>query len=365
MIKNNKPTHFTATETEQRTTQQSNARTRRRRTFDEYIDTVIIVIAVVLVLTIVCAFLVNFNIITDVNWREFTTNTLVVTVCTASLYILLRSLSKRKGRRTSEWTEAAAKLDEGIDLIVRENLSRRTVAYCRDWEKRRLDEDRRAVLDMIGIPLVDYEEKYCLYSTRKPFIFWGKSELQKKFPGLTKIQFKIIACTNRVRRSHYNPNFLISRHDVGGGRSVAPSERVSTSTKDKLINLRTVLNCVITGSFSVGIFSELIFNFTWEAVVACVIKLAIVAIFGVYGMVSGYNFATKQEVDEMKSRTDELKNFKTWCDLTTEEKFVLLPAQEPIKAQESANNTIVPQPIQENDTDILNQSTFGGTLGVQ
>ena len=30
-------------------------------------------------------------------------------------------------------------------------------------------------------------------------------------------------------------------------------------------------------------------------------------------MVSGYNFATKTEVDDMMSRTDELLNFLSWC----------------------------------------------------
>ena len=69
----------------------------------------------------------------------------------------------------------------------------------------------------------------------------------------------------------------------------------------------------IIGAFSIGLFSDFIFNYSTEALIACAIKIAIIAIFGVYGMVSGYNFATKTEVDDMMSRTDELLNFLSWC----------------------------------------------------
>ena len=278
-------------------------KSRIKKTVDEYLDAVIIIIIVGIVATIICAFLVDFRFTAEINWKDFTADTLVVTVCTASLYILLRSLTMRKGRRTDMWVTAHADLEEGIDNIFNNNLSAYTTAYCREWEQAHLRESRAAVLDLVGITVEEYEEKYLIYSKR---------ELKEKYPDLTDLQFKCIMRAKRVRKCHYNPNYLISRHDTQAKYAVAPSERMSAAAKNRIYSARTVINCIITSGFSVGLFSDLIFNYSTEALIACIIKLAITAVFGVYGMVTGYNFATKTEVEEMQSRTDEIGNFIKW-----------------------------------------------------
>ena len=158
MIRENKP-DVRQTEqprpsaTEQPTTDEPMITVRPRKTFDESLDIVIIIIIAALVAAIVCAFLVNFNVTAQINVVEFTSNTVIVAGCTASLYILLRSLTIRKGRRTEVWQNAREKLQETIDGIVEDNLARRAGEYCRVWETQRLRDDRMAQLDVVGISI--------------------------------------------------------------------------------------------------------------------------------------------------------------------------------------------------------------------
>ena len=277
---------------------------RPRKQFEEIIDIIIIVIVFALLAVIVCTFFVDFKIEAQIDWNDFTKDTLVLTVCTASLYILLRSLSMRKGRRTDAWRETRSKMQNIIDKIISSNLSPRASEYCLAWEKNKLRDDRNAVLSMTGISIEDFENKYCLYK---------RNELKQYFPELTDKQIKTIYSAMRIKRHRYNPDYLIGRRDAAMHYSGSPSEHLSAYAKNILCNVRTVLNCTVTGAFSIGLFSDFIFNYSTEALIACAIKIAIIAIFGVYGMVSGYNFATKTEVDDMMSRTDELLNFLSWC----------------------------------------------------
>lgn len=278
---------------------------RPRKTFDESLDIVIIIIIAALVAAIVCAFLVNFNVTAQINVVEFTSNTVIVAGCTASLYILLRSLTIRKGRKTEVWQNAREKLQETIDGIVEDNLARRAGEYCREWETQRLRDDRMAQLDVVGISIYDYEKTYCLYNSR---------ELAQKFPDLTTVQRKVIERVNKIKRRRYDPSYLITRHDASRRHSVSPSEGVNSSVKNKLSIGQTVVNVLVTSGLSVGLFSDIIINYSTEALIACIVKLAITAIFGVIGMMGGFNFATKTEVEEMLTRTDELLNFRKWCE---------------------------------------------------
>lgn len=289
---------------------------KSRRTFDEVIDIIILLISAVLVAAIVCTFLVQFNVVAFINWQNFTLNTFILTGSTASFYVLLRSYTKRKGRRTDVWVNAATEYEGKVNHIFHNNLSRHAAAYCRDWEKNRLDIDRKAEVEVVGITLEEYNELYRIYSPAKKFLFWGKSELERQYPDLTKEEFKAIRKASKVRRCHYNPNYITGTQRSGRRRAASPSEQISAATVDKLINIRTIASCFITASFSIGVFSDIIFVLTAQAIIACIIKLAIVAIFGVAGMVSGYSFTTKREVEEMKAHARELNNFITWCALT-------------------------------------------------
>ena len=65
-----------------------------------------------------------------------------------------------------------------------------------------------------------------------------------------------------------------------------------------------------------AILQEVIFNPSAEAVVECVIKLAVIAFFGAIGMIGGYNLAAIREVDEMNDRADEQERFINWAEDT-------------------------------------------------
>ena len=289
---------------------------RSRRSFDEVMDIIIIGAVILLLATIVCAFIAIFDFGVAFDWKKFTLNSAIVALAAASVCILLRSYAKRKGRRTKEWQDACKAEQSAIDEVGRNNLYSRVVEYCFDWEHKRLHEDRRAALDTSGIGLKEFEEKYSLYDARKKFIFFGKSELEERFPQLTKLQLKAIKRAGKIRRRRYDPAYLTGRYKAAH-RQLSPSEHISTQTMDRLYNIRVVLTNVLAGMLSVALFSDLYFNLSVHNLISCLVKLIFVIISGVFGLMSGYNFALRSEAGEMHNRAVEINKFLKWAQVAS------------------------------------------------
>lgn len=270
----------------------------------DFLDASTLVIVAALVVAIVCAFLVQFVFSPEISWRDVGVDGAIICVCTMSIYILLRSYTLRRGRRTDVWQKAAQRVRDNARKITERNYARYTAEYCRAWEQAHLDEAQNNILARVGIPLGTFREDFCKYR---------KKELKEKFPDLTEGEREAVCRAGKVRRMHFDERYLYNDEE-DGRRQKSPSERTKTKKKNLFINIRTAATSILTCGLSASFLQEVIFNFSAEAVIQCVIKLALVAFFGAIGMIGGYNFSTQNEVREMDARADEQERFIKWCE---------------------------------------------------
>ena len=261
----------------------------------DFLDASTLVIVAALVVAIVCAFLVQFVFSPEISWRDVGVDGAIICVCTMSIYILLRSYTLRRGRRTDVWQRAAQRVRDNARKITERNYARYTAEYCRAWEQEHLDAAQEAALSRVGIPLGTFRDDYCRYTQK---------ELRGKFPDLTDGEREAIKKARRVRRMKYDERYLYNDEE-DGKRQKSPSEQTKCKKKNTFINVRTVVTSVLTCGLSASFFQEVIFNFSAEAV-----------------MIGGYNFSTQEEVREMDARADEQERFIKWCETEKDvEKF--------------------------------------------
>lgn len=285
---------------------------KKKTSNSDFLDASTLIIVAALIVAIVCAFLVKFVFSPEISWRDVGVEGAIICVCTISIYILLRSYTLRRGRRTDAWQRASQRVRDNARKITERNYARYTADYCRGWEQEHLDAAQEAALSRVGIPLGTFRDDYCRYTQK---------ELRGKFPDLTDGEREAIKKARRVRRMKYDERYLYNDEE-DGKRQKSPSEQTKCKKKNTFINVRTVVTSVLTCGLSASFFQEVIFNFSAEAVIQCVIKLALVAFFGALGMIGGYNFSTQEEVREMDARADEQERFIKWCETEKDvEKF--------------------------------------------
>lgn len=288
---------------EERTPMATDVPPKQRKSAGDLLDTSLIVMVVGLMFAIVCAFLVNFVFDPELDWKEVGVDTIVVTVCTVAIYLLLRSYMQRKGRKSAVWKGAKERMEGLGRRVIESDYARYMTAYCREWESVRLDDDCKTVLERAGLSLNDYKTDFCKYS---------KKELRAKFPELTAEQVKTVLAVKKIKRLHYNERYLcVNAHSGSKG---APSGGMTTGALNVLETVRTAVTTVLTSLLSVSFLSDIIWDFSAEAVVACVVKLAIIVFFGAIGMIGGWNFTTVKEVREMQAKSDELETFIKWVE---------------------------------------------------
>ena len=282
---------------------------KKKRSASDFLDSSIIIMIAGLFVAIIFTFLVDFIFNPEFDWKEVGIDTAIVSACTIAIYLLLRSYMQRKGRKTEEWKQADERMGDYGKEVLEKDFAQYTVEYCREWEEKRLDEDRKVVLSVSGIHLEEFEKKYMNYN---------KKELREKYSDLTESQIKTIISAQRVKRLHFDERYLYVHAERRFGRRTSPSGGITTETLNAIATVRTIITTLLTSVFTASFLQEIIFNFSKEAIIRCVIKLAIIVFFGALGMIGGYNFSTIREVREMHAKADDLQTFINWCEKNKE-----------------------------------------------
>lgn len=278
---------------------------KKKISFSDGLDITVIVLVLGLVIAVILAFLAEFVIGAEIDLKEVGIDTGIVAACTISIYLLLKSFAQRRGRKTEVWLTAQARQNEQSAEIVKKNYARYSSEYCRQWEDERLERRQKQILSEANIPFGDFRELYCACS---------KEELNAKFPNLTEFQRKTIFKAKKIKRIRYDERYLLTSVQEKSRRDYSPSGGFTTGQLNVADNIRTVITTVLTSLFSASILQEVIFNPTKEAVIKLFVKLAVILVFSALAMVKGYQFSTVKEVREMNAKSDELENFKNWCE---------------------------------------------------
>lgn len=294
------------------------AKYRTSKSFSAFLDGITLGVVGVLVIVIGMLYMTQINVNTDINLLQLGLESGILYGATVSIYLLLRSFSRRKGIATDAWGNAYAAVERNNDWIVSKGIANKTTEYCRAWEKSELEDSRERILADAGITLTDFNEKYLKYTIK---------EIKKKYPSLSEFEFKTICRAKHTKRLHYNEDYLSVFNKYG--KRKAPSQRMTTSTMEKLTVVRILITTAITSVFGVSMVLQLITDFSLATVVMCLVKIIIILIFGTVGMVGGYNMTAVRAVEEMNTKVDEQNRFIKWCGID-------LPPKESVTEKETA-----------------------------
>ena len=277
-------------------------RIRKNKTFQDFINGITLTAIGALILVIIMLYITSISFSTDFSLNQIGLEGVVLYLATISISLLSRSYARRKGREAKQYVAARERVEEHNSTIIQSGLSARTSEYCRKWEDAELYSARLKVLSAIGISVEDFVTKYVKYN---------KHELIEKYPNLSEDEVKVILAAKRIKRLKYDESYLTAT-DKGYGRH-APSGGFNTHTLDIIRIAQVFVTAAISCLFSASLVLEVVANPSWETVVACAIKVIMIVVFGVFGMVGGYNLSAVRETRELGEKADEQARFIKWC----------------------------------------------------
>lgn len=273
---------------------------RKRRLFQDYVNGIMLSVVGLLVVAMFMTYLTNITFQTQIDVKEIGIQAGFMYICTVSANLILRTISRRKGRETEAWIKARETIETNARKITDNGYNRLISPYCRAWEEDEQNTERARILSEIGMNVSEFTG-YSIFS---------RKELKKK--GLTKRQISVILGARKVKRLRYKDSYLTAS-DRGAKRE-APSGGITTRGLNAIQTIQYLVATAITTLFSVSIVSELIIDFSYANVVMCLIKFATFAVGAAVGIVGGYNLTTVKEVEEMNYRAAEQSRFIAYCE---------------------------------------------------
>ena len=296
---------------------------RGRYNFSDFVDGITLSVVAILVAVILMMYLTDVSFRSDFSIKEFGFAAAVMYACTVSIYILLRSFSGRRGKRTKDYIDVCAAIENNANTIIEKGYARYASNYCRNWEKEELDNAREQVLCEVGISVNEYNATFCKYS---------KKEIERRYPHLSEAQKKAIETARKIKRLKYNERYLSVSEAHGRRRS--PSGGFTVAWENRIKYAQIIITSAISSVFSATIAFEIISDPTFATVVACLVKIVIVLGFGAWGMIGGYNMTAVKEVAEKKERVAEQNRFIKWGD----EHITVLSAEEKAREEKHAQD---------------------------
>lgn len=275
---------------------------RKNKNFQDFVDGITLTAIAALIVVVIMLYVTTISFGTDFSLEQIGFEGLILYFATVSISLLSRSFSRRKGRNTAQFIAAYEKVEANNQTIIDDGYSARASEYCRKWEDTELRSARTKVLSCVGIAVEEFESKYIKYN---------KKELKERYPELSADELKTIAAAKRVKRLKYDESYLTVSDKVYGRHS--PSGGFKTRTVDKIDTARMLLTTAIASAFSASLILEVVADPSWSTVVACAIKVIMIIIFGVFGMVGGYNLSAVRETRELNEKADEQARFIKWC----------------------------------------------------
>ncbi len=277
----------------------------KARSFSDYVDVFTIIVVVIMFASMIVAFLVNFVFTLEINLQQIAVDAVLISACTTAIYLMVRAYAMRKGRKTELWKKAEEEVQKSGKAIRDSGAAKYIPKYCRAWEEERYVETVSGVLGAVGITYEEFKEKYSKLSIK---------EIKRGGFDLTDFQLKAVIKAKRVKRLKFNERYFYGNAESSHGRTRSPSSGLTARQINNLTAGRIVLTSILTSFLSATLLYDVVFNFSVEAVIQCIIKITITIFFGAVGMLGGYNHAVVREVNEMKAKSDDIQDLLKWCE---------------------------------------------------
>lgn len=271
----------------------------RPLTAESIINKALWVIFALLIFVVVSTFFVEDipNVVVDV--RQIAIDGLWLMLCSFTIGELVKQIYRNKGRSTEEYKKAKENADQELASLTTDELSARR-EYCKKYEQDEYNRCFERLLCTAGLTKDEY----------KKYAHMDAKELKKRFPELSKMQRVAIDRLNRLKPIHYDTSFFLAGEHLG--KRQAPSEMYNVSVALNRNTLQSIFMTAAGGLCAVSFAGEIIFSFSQAALIAAVIKIATILIFGSFKAVFGWNLAMRTEINRYSVIVKECRNLKAF-----------------------------------------------------
>lgn len=275
--------------------------TVERVTTQKTVNSILVVAIVIIFIAMIASYFVpELGAALGVSLKTLTTDGAWLAVGSFAISTLIKQVAINRAKLTKEYTEAKANADKKLKKYNDDGLLVYAKEYCEDYEKTTLEDDRKYLLEPVGITYADFESKYLAKSL---FFLLRRKELSFK-------QSIAVWRANRVKRVRYNADFL--RTTVRMRRKKSPSQ-INDDDRDNAIDtVKSFVFSFLGGAFAVSITTDIIVSFSTAALIAAGIKVAIVVMTSALRAAFGWKLITVTRVNRLETQVSESVTCIKW-----------------------------------------------------
>lgn len=262
----------------------------------------VLIVAIVIIFTAMIAsyFVPELGAALGVSLKTLTTDGAWLAVGSFAVSTLVKQVAIERAKLTREYTDAKKTADTKLKRYNDDGLLVYAKEYCEDYEKAMLENDRKYLLEPVGITYADFER---LYLAKSLYYLLRQKELSFK-------QALAVWRANRVKRVRYNADFL--RTTVRMKRKKSPSQINDDDKANALDTVKSFIFSFLGGAFAVSITTDIIVSFSTAALIAAGIKVAIVVMTSALRAAFGWRLITVTRVNRLELQISESISCIKW-----------------------------------------------------
>ena len=221
-----------------------------------------------------------------------------VAVCGFSISEIAKRIFVNKAHFSAEYKQAVKDSKDALGTLTDDELNARA-EYCKAYEEAVYYTERNRMLQDAHISIEDYESLY-----------QGRDIKALKESGLAKNQIKILTAIGRLKRIHYDADFLNSTRVTNTRYS--PSNLYNVTREDRVNTISSAIFTVLGCLFCVSLMGDLVFSFSKTALFTAIVKITFTMIIVTTKAVFGWNLVMRTEINRLETQKEEIANLKRW-----------------------------------------------------
>ena len=255
---------------------------------------------VILILAVLSTFFVEDVPDAVIDIRQLAIDGLWLILCSFTIGELLKQIYRNKGRSTQEYKTVKAEAEKELESLTTGELSVRR-EYCKAYEDDEYNRCFERLLCAAGITADEY----------KKYAYLTENELKKRFTALSKYQRKVIAKIHKLKPIYYDPSFFLSSTTAEGRR--APSQMYNADAENTRNTLTSIATTAVSSLCALSFAGDIIFSFSLATLVAAIVKITTIMIFGSFKAVFGWNLSMRTEINRYNVIVKECRNLKAFA----------------------------------------------------
>ena len=262
------------------------------------INTLLLVAMCILFLAMVATYFVEELPDIVLEPKMLVKDALWVAICGFSISEIAKRIFINKAHFTVEYKEAVKQTKDELAKLTDEELNCRS-EYCKAYEESVYYTERNRMLLDANLSINDYEERYSKMDS-----------VTLKQEGLSKQQMKIIKAISKLKRIHYDADFLNSSRATN--TKYSPSNMYDATREDRVNTISSAIFTIFGCLFCVSLMGDLVFSFSKAALFTSIVKIKFTLIIVTTKAVFGWNLVMRTEINRLETQKEEVASLKRW-----------------------------------------------------